>query len=132
MIEQSEILEECYEYFLSYAARGLRAEKGSQPDAEVREYLEWASEALYQLESVCAHLLASGSLQPTDKFEAFFAILIRDAHNAAVTLELVASLPSIGSQIIDNLNGLMHLRSVLTDLFLATELLKTLTPATAN
>ena len=95
MIEQSEILEECYEYLLSYAARGLPPEQGSQRDAEVRNHLARAAEALYELQPVCARLLASGSLQPVDKYESFFAILVQDAQKTAAALELVASLPAI-------------------------------------
>jgi len=37
----------------------------------------------------------------------------------------VLSLPAIGSQVIDNLNASIHLRALLTDLFLIDEVLKT-------
>jgi hypothetical protein len=131
MMEQSEVLEECYEYLLSYAARGVPAEPGGSRDKEVRDHLERASDALGELESVCAVLLAGGTLQPASKYEAFFNILVQDAQKTRAALDLVASLPTISAQVIDNLNGLMHFRSVLTDLFLVTELLKP-APVLAN
>ncbi len=39
-------------------------------------------------------------------------------------LQLVLAQPSISSQLIDNLNASIHLRAVLTDLFLLDEVLK--------
>ncbi len=38
-------------------------------------------------------------------------------------MRLVAAQPSISSQLIDNLNANVHLRALLTDLFLVDELL---------
>jgi hypothetical protein len=40
-------------------------------------------------------------------------------------IELVLAQPAIGSQLIDNLNASIHLRALLTDLFLIDEVLKT-------
>jgi len=41
-----------------------------------------------------------------------------------VTLEFVLAQPFISSQLIDNLNASMHLRALLTDLFLIDEAIK--------
>jgi hypothetical protein len=38
-------------------------------------------------------------------------------------MELVLAQPTIGSQLIDNLNASIHLRALLADLFLVTEIL---------
>jgi len=38
-------------------------------------------------------------------------------------VELVLAQPTIGSQLIDNLNASIHLRALLADLFLVTEIL---------
>jgi len=38
-------------------------------------------------------------------------------------MELVLAQPAIGSQLIDNLNASIHLRALLADLFLVTEIL---------
>ena len=48
----------------------------------------------------------------------------RDARSSLAAVELVLEQPSISSQLIDNLNASIHLRALLTDLFLIDELLK--------
>ena len=40
------------------------------------------------------------------------------------SVAIVLSLPGISSQVIDNLNASIHLRALLTDLFLVDEVLK--------
>ena len=57
--------------------------------------------------------------------EAFLAVLDRDASDSLAALELVLAQPSISSQLIDNLNASIHLRALLTDLFLIGEILRT-------
>ena len=62
-------------------------------------------------------------LAPAEKYEAFFAVMKRDAEGAVAAVELVLAQPAIGSQTIDNLNASIHLRALLADLFLVTEIL---------
>jgi hypothetical protein len=64
-------------------------------------------------------------LQPAARYEAFLAVLDRDAHATLAAVELVLAQPSISSQLIDNLNASIHLRALLTDLFILDEILKT-------
>ena len=45
--------------------------------------------------------------------------------DAQAALQLVLAQPAISSQLIDNLNASIHLRALLTDLFLIDEVLKT-------
>ena len=52
-------------------------------------------------------------------------MLERDAQDSLAALELVLAQPAISSQVIDNLNASIHLRALLTDLFLIDEILKT-------
>ena len=52
-------------------------------------------------------------------------MLDRDARSALAAVRLVLAQPSIGSQLIDNLNASIHVRALLTDLFLIDEILKT-------
>jgi hypothetical protein len=47
-----------------------------------------------------------------------------DARAAQAAVQLVLAQPSIGSQLVDNLNTSSHVRAVLTDLFLLGEVLK--------
>ena len=57
-----------------------------------------------------------------EKYIAFLDVLDRDAHDSIRTIELVLAQPTISSQLIDNLNASMHLRAVLTDLFLVSDI----------
>ena len=48
----------------------------------------------------------------------------RDARDAQAAVQLVLAQKSIGSQLVDNLNASIHLRALLTDLFLFDDILK--------
>jgi hypothetical protein len=122
--KQCETIEECYEFTLSFAARGLASDEGS----ELREHLTRAAAAMRGLEQSCAEAIEQKQLAPpqkdnVDKYEAFYAVLRRDAESALAAMELVLAQPMIGSQLIDNLNASIHLRALLADLFLITEIL---------
>jgi len=117
--KQCETIEECYEFTLSFAARGLASDEGSG----LRESLARAVAAMRGLEPSCADLIASVRLDPIEKYKAFFAVLLRDAEAAIAAVDLVLAQPTIGSQLIDNLNASIHLRALLADLFLLTEIL---------
>ena len=120
---QCEVIEACYEFTLSYAARGLPTDEGNDAGRQLRENLARATEAMRGLGPSYAELLQDGQLAPAEKFEAFFPVLRRDAEGAIAAVELVLAQPAIGSQLIDNLNASIHLRALLADLFLVTEIL---------
>jgi len=120
---QCETIEACYEFTLSYAARGLPGDDGSDVGRQLREHLTRAAEAMRGLERSCAETMEQEQLAPAEKYEAFFAVLKRDAESAIAAVELVLAQPAIGSQMIDNLNASIHLRALLADLFLVTEIL---------
>ena len=61
--------------------------------------------------------------EPAEKYHAFLAVLDRDARDSLAAIELVLAQPSISSQLVDNLNASIHLRALLTDLFLVGEVL---------
>jgi hypothetical protein len=63
-------------------------------------------------------------LQPKEQCRAFFAVLDRDARDSLAAIELVLAQPAISSQLVDSLNASTHLRALLTDLFLVSEILK--------
>jgi hypothetical protein len=52
-------------------------------------------------------------------------VLDRDARDSLAAIELVLAQRAISSQLIDNLNASMHLRGLLTDLFLLIEIANT-------
>jgi|SRR5271170_5184846 len=113
-----EVIEECYEFTLAYAAQGLASDKGSESGKQVREFLTRAVNALSGLAEECAE--AMGNDRP-----AFLAVLERDARDSLAILDLVLAQPAISSQLIDNLNASVHLRALLTDVFLLGEVLRT-------
>ena len=59
-----------------------------------------------------------------EPYRAFAAVIDRDARDASAAIRLVLAQPAIGSQLIDNLNASIHVRALLTDLFLIDEVLK--------
>jgi hypothetical protein len=117
-------VEECYEFMLAYAAQGLPSDQGSKSGGQVREFLQRAVKALTDLAETCALAVKEEGLEPAAKYEAFFAVLDRDSRDSLAAIELVLAQPAISSQLIDNLNASIHLRALLTDLFLVDEILK--------
>jgi hypothetical protein len=122
--ERCDKIESSYEFMLSYAAQGLLTDQGSPSGMQVREQLTRMIEALRGLDVSCADLLKKEQLAPADRYLAFFNVLGKDANHAFVAAELVLAQPDISSQLIDNLNASMHVRALLTDLFLITEILE--------
>jgi len=117
-------IEECYEFMLAYAAQGLPGDAGSQSGSQLRDLLQRAIEALSGLAETCAARAQEASLEPADRYQAFLTVLDRDAKDSLAALELVLAQPALSSQLIDNLNASIHLRALLTDLFLIDEILK--------
>jgi hypothetical protein len=123
--ERFEAIEECYEFMLAYAAQGLSGEAGSESDRQVREFLIRAVEALAGLAESCATAVREESLEGGDRLPAFLAVLDRDARDSLAAMDLVLAQPAISSQLIDSLNATMHVRALLTDMFLVAEVLNT-------
>lgn len=116
--DRCDAIEECYEYMLAYAAKGLGGDETPVTGGELRHYLIRTVDALTGLADACK------DLRPQVKSEAFLKVVDRDANDTLATIELVLAQPFISSQLIDNLNASMHLRALLTDLFLIDEITK--------
>ena len=123
--ERCNTIEECYEFMLAYAAQGLPSDHGSQRADEVRGYLQRVRDAIAGLVESCAMAVKQEGLQPEEHYHAFFAVLDRDARDSLAAIELVLAQPAISSQLVDNLNASIHLRALLTDLFLVSEIVRT-------
>ncbi len=124
-IEQHcETIEECYEFTLSYAARGVSTDEGSDLGRELRQHLTNGLEAIAGLKASCFAAIVAEPLPLREKYETFFSVLERDALSSTAAIDLVLAQPVISSQLIDNLNASIHLRALLTDLFLITEILQ--------
>jgi hypothetical protein len=122
--ERCDAIEACYEFTLSYAAQGLTTDEGATAGKQLRDHLARSSGALRGLSMSCAVLVEREKLASPERYTAFFKVLERDAESAAAAVELVLSQPAISSQLIDNLNASIHLRAVLADLFLISEILE--------
>ena len=117
-------IEEAYEFMLAYAAQGLSGDAGSQSGGQLREFLTRAATALTGIGGVLTALIERERLEPAARYRAYGAVLDRDARDSLAAIDLVLGQPSISSQIVDNLNASIHLRALLTDLFLIDEILK--------
>jgi len=116
-------IEECYEFMLAYAAQGLRSEPGGS-GSQLRTLLTGCDAALDGLGEVFTDIVRGEELQPEEKYDAFIGVLNRDARDARAAVGLVLAQPSISSQLVDNLNASIHLRALLTDLFLIDEIVR--------
>ncbi len=124
-----EAIESGYEFLLAYAAQGRQTDRGAGQGRSVRDFLERMAEALDGLGAV-ATASAKRAEPPLDAVgEAFFAALDRDARVARSAIALVLARSDISSQLVDNLNASIHLRALLTDLFVVDEALQPKAPA---
>ena len=117
-------IEECYEFMLAYAGQGLAGAEANQSSGQVRDYLNGAVEALSGLAEAYAAAVKQENLQPAERYHAFLAVLESDARDSLAAIQLVLAQTTLSSQLIDNLNASIHLRALLTDLFLVDEILK--------
>lgn len=117
-----ESIERAYEYLLAYAAQGRRDDAGT----EARAMLEALHAALAQVGSRATAAFADAGVDSgagagagaRADIEAYLAAVERDARVARGAVGLVLSRPQIGSLLVDNLNASVHLRALLTDVFL--------------
>ena len=102
------------------AAAGSRERQGqSESGRQVREFLNRRGLCSQRAHGkVCVEAMGDG--RPP-----FLAVLLeRDASDSLAAMQLVLAQPAISSQLIDNLNASMHLRALLTDVFLLGEVLR--------
>ena len=114
-----EAIESGYELMLAYAAQGIEGDDG--PDSQIRHALKEMNDALANLGESAARIAREKGL--TD-YRDFLDAMDVDAQKAQAGINLVLGKSAISSQLIDNLNASIHLRALLTDLFLIDEALK--------
>jgi len=114
LAERLEAIEAGYEFCLAYAAQGRTDDTGSP----IRQTLERMYAALDGL----APLLESAALRDGARHAAstrvFLDAVKRDVALAHGAIGMVLDCDAVGSLLIDNLNASVHLRALLTDLFL--------------
>ena len=118
------IIEEAYEFMLAYASQGLSTDQGNDTGRQAREYLKRCDAAMSGLPGVFTRYVEDEGLKPKAPYDAFIAVIERDAKDSQAAIQLVLAQPAISSQMVDNLNASIHLRALLTDLFLIDEIFK--------
>jgi hypothetical protein len=102
--EKIEVIESGYEFMLAYAAQGRETDRG----LEVRQTLENMSVA------------AAAIVRELDDGD-FAAVVADDARKSRAAIGFVLAQKDISSELVDNLNVSIHLRALVTDLFLLSE-----------
>ncbi len=114
-----EAIESGYELMLAYAAQGIEGDDA--PDSQIRHALKEMNNALDNLGKSAVRIAEERELVD---YRNFLDAMNADAKRAQAGIKLVLGKPTISSQLIDNLNASIHLRALLTDLFLIDEALK--------
>lgn len=109
--DQIETIESGYEYLLAYAAQGKDTDlSGANTTSEVRTRLTAMADAASSIASTLK-----------DDASTFRWVIVDDANKARAAITLVLEQEGISSEMVDNLNASIHLRALLTDLFLLSE-----------
>ncbi len=118
--QRLEAIEAGYEFCLAYAAQGRSDDAGTP----LRETLERMFAAL---EGLAPKIESSVPLDGrySASTRGFFEAVRRDAAVAQGAIGLVLDRKAISSMLVDNLNASIHLRALLTDLFLIDQTRKT-------
>jgi len=115
-----DLIERGYEYLLAFAAQGRRNEEGS----EVRGTLLGMHGALDGLDQILGSIRSFNAPAQRHDAGAFLTAVRDDAAKARGAIAFTLNCATIGSQLIDNLNASIHVRALLTDLFLADQALR--------
>ena len=117
-------IEEWYEFMLAYAAQGIADERESPHGGQLREFLAKAIAAATALPAAYATLAATVPPTVSRQYLRFLEVLKEDAAKALAAMEVVLAQANISSQLIDNLNASLHVRALLTDIFLLDEIVQ--------
>jgi hypothetical protein len=107
-----ELVEEAYEFMLAYAAQG-RADEGAGPDgAHIRTFLTQFSDATDRIIEDLDKLS-----KPNGEMGTFINSAKSDAETVKSVMSIMLQKGNISSEMVDNANGLITVRSYLTALF---------------
>lgn len=122
---RADAIEGGYEMMLAYAAQGLASDQGAANSAQLRDHLKRFDAALTGLAEVYRESAGTLGIGPKDAIDGLLKTLEADALFTQSALRAVMALPGgISSQMIDNLNASIHVRALLTDVFVIDELLR--------
>jgi hypothetical protein len=123
LAKRVDAIEGAYEFMLAYAAQGALSDAAVSSGPQLRDLLQRFDAALDGLADTFRRLVVAQGLE-LDTYSGFLDVLARDAASSAGALRMVRAQKAISSQMIDNLNASIHVRALLTDVFLVDELLK--------
>jgi hypothetical protein len=116
--ERIEAIEQAYELMLAYAAQGQQDD--ADDSSSIRRFLKRADAALEGLAACLREAVATQA----EAFIDFIVVVEDDARRTRAAIRLVLAQKALSSQLIDNLNASIHIRALLTDIFLIDETLK--------
>jgi hypothetical protein len=125
---RADAIEGGYELMLAYAAQGLATDQGAANSGQLRDHLKRFEQALTGLAQAYRDCAAALGVGPTDALDGFLKTLEADAATTQAALRLVLGQPGISSQVIDNINASIHVRALLTDVFIVDEIIKSAKP----
>lgn len=117
-----DVIESTYDFMLAYAAQG-RASEDDDPMG-IRPALKRADEALEFLNRATPAQFGVDPGPLAEATQGMIDVLRQDIAKTRAAFRFVLAQRSVGSQIIDNLNASIHVRALLTDIFLLDEALE--------
>jgi hypothetical protein len=114
-----DVIEATYELTLAYAAQGRTSEE--EDPLGVREALRRSDAALDVLAAATPAELGSPDGAAAQAAAEMLAVLRQDLEKARAAIRFVLAQRTISSQIVDNLNASIHIRALLTDIYLLDE-----------
>ena len=124
LARRADAIEGGYEMMLAYAAQGLASDQGAANSSQLRDHLKRFDDALTGLAEAYRDCAAALGVGPRDALDGFLKTLEADAATTQSALRLVMGQSGISSQMIDNINASIHVRALLTDVFIVDEILK--------
>jgi hypothetical protein len=122
--KRADAIEGGYEMMLAYAAQGLASDQGAANSGQLRDHLKRFEQALTGLAQTYRDCAAALGVGPADALDGFLKTLERDAATTQAALRLALGQPGISSQMIDNINASIHVRALLTDVFVVDEIIR--------
>ena len=121
--QRIDAIESGYEFLLAYAAQGRESDRGSPESQNVRRFLQDMERALEGLGNLCLTVAQSTTEGSVEDYRDFLDAVDTDAKKARAMVRMVLDKTDISSQLVDNLNASVHVRALLTDLFVIDEAL---------
>lgn len=117
--KEIEVVESGYEFLLAYAAQGRPPRIESEtPTPHAKPTLEEMVQAMANVTDAL-----KGSHNEYEQ------VILEDIRRASAAIKFVLAQPRMSSELIDNLNASIHLRAVLTDFFLYSEVFRPVSEA---